>query len=635
MSLMKISSFVLLLSLLVAACSLAEDITPPPGSEVQVASVTQSAPLEAVYPLVPPDAARGKEIYLEKCAPCHGERGLGDGAQANQLPTPPAPLSAAEVWQPSTPAQWYQVVTQGRLDRFMPPFNSLSDRQRWDVVAYLYTLSTSPETLALAQELYRKDCAGCHGSEGRGDGANAATLTAKPTAFTDLKWMVSRSGVDLYQAISQGVPPAMPAFQDAYSPEERWALVAYLRQLSFASNSVAVEETSPSPSPTPPAAETTVATGEGESLTPVGRVSGQVIHASGMSLPPDLQVTLYGFDNLQQTLTLTTTVQSDGKYLFESVEMPPGRAFIAAVEYQGTRYGSDVAVVEAEPTDLDLPIPIFETTTDVSVLSVDRLHIFFDYLEPDALRVVQLYIISNPSDRTVVAPQEGEAVLTFDLPEGATNLQFEDSVLGERYIQTPNGFGDTAVIRPGIGQHQVVFAFDMPYKRKLALDLPMRLPINAVVILVPEGSLKIKGDSLQDAGKREVQGMAYHMYTSESIPAGGKLSLTVSGRPQTSPVNWVSGSSGVGLAVGLAAFSIALILTGVWLYRRGRPEREALLEREAAAAAEETFESAEAIMDAILALDDLYQAGELPEAAYRQRRAELKARLKERLSEES
>ncbi len=29
-------------------------------------------------------------------------------------------------------------------------------------------------------------------------------------------------------------------------------------------------------------------------------------------------------------------------------------------------------------------------------------------------------------------------------------------------------------------------------------------------------------------------------------------------------------------------------------------------------------------MDAILALDDLYQAGELPEEAYRLRRAELK-----------
>ena len=38
-------------------------------------------------------------------------------------------------------------------------------------------------------------------------------------------------------------------------------------------------------------------------------------------------------------------------------------------------------------------------------------------------------------------------------------------------------------------------------------------------------------------------------------------------------------------------------------------------------------------MDAILALDDLYQEGELPEDAYLKRRAELKESLKELLEE--
>jgi hypothetical protein len=33
-------------------------------------------------------------------------------------------------------------------------------------------------------------------------------------------------------------------------------------------------------------------------------------------------------------------------------------------------------------------------------------------------------------------------------------------------------------------------------------------------------------------------------------------------------------------------------------------------------------------LDAIVALDDLYQAGELPETAYQQRRADLKERLR-------
>jgi hypothetical protein len=42
-------------------------------------------------------------------------------------------------------------------------------------------------------------------------------------------------------------------------------------------------------------------------------------------------------------------------------------------------------------------------------------------------------------------------------------------------------------------------------------------------------------------------------------------------------------------------------------------------------------ESAEEIMDAIIALDDRYRAGELPDAAYQERRRELKARLRKKV----
>ena len=40
-------------------------------------------------------------------------------------------------------------------------------------------------------------------------------------------------------------------------------------------------------------------------------------------------------------------------------------------------------------------------------------------------------------------------------------------------------------------------------------------------------------------------------------------------------------------------------------------------------------ESPEDLMDAIIALDELYKAGDIPEGAYHERRADLKARLRE------
>jgi hypothetical protein len=44
---------------------------------------------------------------------------------------------------------------------------------------------------------------------------------------------------------------------------------------------------------------------------------------------------------------------------------------------------------------------------------------------------------------------------------------------------------------------------------------------------------------------------------------------------------------------------------------------------------EEEFESPEEVMDAILALDDLYRARKISEEAYQKRRTELKEILKE------
>jgi hypothetical protein len=147
-------SILLLGMLFLSACSfsLAEDITPPPGSELPAEMPTQAEISGPLYPMIAPNPAAGEPIYAGKCAlPC--STGQGDGPQANQLPNPPTPLGDPLVARQAAPADWYAIVTQGNLERFMPPFSSLTDRQRWDVVAYALTLSTSPENLARGRTL--------------------------------------------------------------------------------------------------------------------------------------------------------------------------------------------------------------------------------------------------------------------------------------------------------------------------------------------------------------------------------------------------------------------------------------------------------------------------------------------------
>lgn len=190
------SRFIILLTLaalLLSSCiSLAEDVTPPPNYVAPTPRPT-AAP---VWPENAPSAASGAPIFAEKCAPCHGETGLGDGSQSDQLPNPATALGDANVAMQTTPANWYTAVTQGNIESFMPPFNSLSDTERWDVVAYAYSLSTSADEIALGEEIFQAECAACHGKDGKGSVA--------PVDFTDQSFMSTRSAAMLTEIIVNG-----------------------------------------------------------------------------------------------------------------------------------------------------------------------------------------------------------------------------------------------------------------------------------------------------------------------------------------------------------------------------------------------------------------------------------------------
>jgi hypothetical protein len=368
-----------------------------------------------------------------------------------------------------------------------------------------------------------------------------------------------------------------------------------------------------------------------------GLVQGKVTNGSSAAPAAGITVTLHAFDEMQTVLTQTAVTDPEGVYQFAPIEMPGGRVFLTTAAYGGAAYGSEIATIITGTEQVDLPIEVFDATTDTSALTADRLHLFFEFTETGALRVIQLYILSNSGKETILVPGDTPdsrgPVINFTLPEGATALEFQDGALGERFQQTPDGFADTAPIRPGAGVQQILFSYEMPYNRKLELAQPLSLPTEAIIILAPANSLKVSGDGVEDAGARDVEGTSYQMYAAGRRDAGDTLRLTVSG----SPVASVSGSGMGGLVggdrtslmIGLAALGVALAGVGIWLYRRGTLETAPAADDAPLGARTAPLEDRDALLDAILALDDLYKEGKLAEEAYQQRRAELKDRLRQ------
>ena len=302
----------ILTSALAACVSLASDITPPPGY-VPPSPQPTTAP---VYPMVPPDPQEGAAIYAEKCAPCHGPTGMGDGAQSGALSVPPAALASPDVFRAALPTDWYDLVTNGNLERMMPPFTSLDDRQRWDVVAYAYTLGSSDAGLAQGKQIYTAECESCHGENGQASGAADWTTPAV---------LAKLSNQQLFDAISNG-QGNMPAYAEKFTEAERWALSDYVRSLSFAR----VETTTAYPAPlsaTPSVGAQTSAIPEATSelqtttapevtetevvLEPF-TIQGKLTLPAGSNLPAGTNLTLEAYDNMQLISSLETAVQADG-----------------------------------------------------------------------------------------------------------------------------------------------------------------------------------------------------------------------------------------------------------------------------------------------------------------------------------
>jgi hypothetical protein len=472
------------------------------------------------------------------------------------------------------------------------------------VVAYALTLSTPPEMIAAGQALFEANCLECHQPP-----LDAARLAGLTTAA-------------MYKTVTNGVDK-MPAYSNL-SEAERWQVTAYMRSLTFSSESAASATAIPATEAAPTL----------EAITPLsptapisGTIAGMITHAAGGTTPAGLPVTLYAIDNTgtspQIAYTLTAVTDEEGAFGFTNVDLGQGQLFGAGLEYQGALYGSRIATVVSDTVSLDLSIEIYDSTTDTSGLVAERVHFIFTFDQPGQASVMEIYAISNPTDKTVVSSVPGGPVAVFTLPAGAANLTLQDGQLGGRYQMVPGGFADTEAIYPGSGDYQVAFSYTLPYEGKLDFVQSVALNTAATTVLVPNGSVTVQG--LQDAGLYE--GTDYHRYDSGAINPGGEIRFTVRGTPGQGQNPLASLTiDRQNLMIGLGSLGLVLVALGVWLYQRNKSQPVEAPGDEGEAS--EAEEDGDTLMDAILALDDQYQAGQIPEEAYRSRRAELKARLR-------
>lgn len=82
----------------------------------------------------------GAAIFAANCIACHGESGRGDGpsVQSGAIPFVPD-FTDPHLFAGRTEEEVYDIITQGRLEKYMPPWGGmLSEADRRAVARFIY-----------------------------------------------------------------------------------------------------------------------------------------------------------------------------------------------------------------------------------------------------------------------------------------------------------------------------------------------------------------------------------------------------------------------------------------------------------------------------------------------------------------
>lgn len=598
------------------ACTLATE--PVPAGPIETGPLPGEEVALAAIPSEQPDLENGEMIFAERCAACHGPQGAGDGELAEQIREQGGRvgnLTDPDLVYSKSPQEWYSITTNGNIQALMPPWEeALSEQERWDVTYYLYTLSLTDDAVATGQAIY----------EGQFDAEFGPMGEDAP--FSELELQAELSREEIIEEYFSDIDLDL---------EERQALAAYVQTFAVEAQQLQIAEVEPdediaSVSEPAPDVEDMPSDEGASEVERAGRgsIEGVVENASGGALPADLEVRLNGITITEdgaigEFLVRTEVVEPDGNYRFDDVPVDiADGAYVTSIFYEGVEYNNGTTL-EPGQTAYELPIEIYESTTDPAVVEIERLNLVVRQ-EDNAIFVFQILQYSNLSDAVYVTeePLVGgrRGSIAFNIPRDAFSVEFGEGFAGGRYIVEPDGtIFDTQPLFPGQGTKNILVTYFVPLDGDRDVPVTAEYQVNEMVLLLEEGP-NYRVDQLTPGSLEVVDGVPYEQFTGTDISAGEVVLFSVQ-TPATLEES---------LPLIIATAILILVAAGV-VYRLvwGVPQAAMPTIK----ASPESFSEQQQILARQIAeLDDTYATGAINRFDYEAKRARLKAQLIESLT---
>jgi len=104
-----------------------------------------------------PDLQRAKQLYVEYCSSCHGDRGMGNGPAAINMDPPPIAFTDYSRYRERTVYGLFNTITQGVAGTQMMAYPQLNDIDRWSLAFLTGSMAQTDELVKQGAAVYIRD----------------------------------------------------------------------------------------------------------------------------------------------------------------------------------------------------------------------------------------------------------------------------------------------------------------------------------------------------------------------------------------------------------------------------------------------------------------------------------------------
>jgi uncharacterized membrane protein len=358
---------------------------------------------------------------------------------------------------------------------------------------------------------------------------------------------------------------------------------------------------------------------------PQDEIVGRITNGTeGGSLPENTEVLLMSIDLASNQIIEqeSTKPDADGIFRFDGLLSGPGLAYRVVANAGIYTPSIDMSTVENWQ---NVNLTVYDETKSLEDITLSSYVMMVPTVDARSRQIGVLTVINvnNTGDR-VWAPDitdpnlTGLDLLRFNLPDGFSDLSIESELPTGNILEIDTGFAMTNPIPPG--EAAILMSYILPYEGD-SFEFTLKLPYGAdqVRMLLPDGAGEITGDGLGSLESVVVAESVFNQFQGSGYAVDDQIVAKFTGLPQPTFLQTLSEFfEGRGYMI-VIIWVVGIALLGILGYALYSSRKAPSLK----SADDDEMVTRTEIIAEIAELDEEYEANNIDEDEYRERRDEL------------